>query len=54
MSTDSYVHKVLPGVPGGPLLFAFHGTGGDENQLLGLAREFVNGLFDLAPARHAL
>jgi phospholipase/carboxylesterase len=39
MSINSYVHKVLPGSPGAPLLFAFHGTGGDENQFLGLARE---------------
>jgi phospholipase/carboxylesterase len=41
MSTDSYIHKVLPGSPGGPLLFTFHGTGGDESQFLGLARELV-------------
>ncbi|TKA98641.1 MAG: alpha/beta hydrolase, partial [Mesorhizobium sp.] len=36
MSKDSYIHKVLPGSPGGPLLFVFHGTGGDEAQLLSL------------------
>lgn len=41
MSTDSYIQKLLPGVPGGPLLFTFHGTGGDESQFLGLARELV-------------
>lgn len=41
MPTNSYVHKVLPGSPGAPLLFAFHGTGGDENQLLNLARELM-------------
>ncbi len=41
MSIDSYIHKVLPGLPGGPLLFTFHGTGGDENQFLGLARDLV-------------
>ena len=41
MSTDSYIHKVLPGAPGGPLLFTFHGTGGDESQFLGLARELL-------------
>ncbi|MBL8576437.1 MAG: alpha/beta hydrolase [Mesorhizobium sp.] len=41
MSIESYVHKVLPGQPGGPLLFTFHGTGGDENQFLGLARELL-------------
>ena len=36
MSKNSYIHKVLPGSPGGPLLFTFHGTGGDESQFLGL------------------
>lgn len=41
MSTTAYVHKVLPGSPGGPLLFTFHGTGGDENQFPGLARDLL-------------
>lgn len=41
MSKESYIHKVLPGAPGGPLLFTFHGTGGDENQFPGLARELL-------------
>ncbi|HEY6632539.1 MAG TPA: alpha/beta hydrolase [Rhizobiaceae bacterium] len=41
MSIDSYVHKVLPGSPGGPLLFTLHGTGADESQFLGLARELL-------------
>ena len=41
MSKDSYIHRVLPGSPGGPLLFTFHGTGGDESQFLELAREFL-------------
>lgn len=41
MSTNSYIHKLLPGAQGGPLLFTFHGTGGDENQFLGLARELL-------------
>lgn len=39
MTLDSYIHKVVPGTPGGPLLFVFHGTGGDENQLAALGRE---------------
>jgi phospholipase/carboxylesterase len=39
MSIDHYIHASLPGEPGGPLLFAFHGTGGDENQLMELARD---------------
>ncbi|MBZ9806307.1 MULTISPECIES: alpha/beta hydrolase [unclassified Mesorhizobium] len=41
MSTDSYIHKVLPGSPGGPLLFVFHGTGGDEGQLVSLGRDLA-------------
>ncbi|RJT40911.1 alpha/beta hydrolase [Mesorhizobium waimense] len=41
MSKDAYIHKVLPGSPGGPLLFVFHGTGGDESQLLSLGRDLV-------------
>src|SRR5690606_96390 len=41
MTRDSYIHKVLPGEPGGPLLFVFHGTGGDENQLAALGRDLV-------------
>src|SRR5690349_15326703 len=41
MSIDSYTHKVLPGSPGGPLLFTFHGTGADESQFLGLGRELL-------------
>ncbi len=32
MTYDSYVHRVRPGAPGAPILFVFHGTGGDENQ----------------------
>lgn len=41
MSIDAYTHVTLPGSPGGPLVFAFHGTGGDEHQLVGLARDLV-------------
>ncbi|MDX8537890.1 MULTISPECIES: alpha/beta hydrolase [Mesorhizobium] len=41
MSKDTYTHKLLPGSPGSPLLFVFHGTGGDENQLVSLGRELV-------------
>ena len=41
MAIDAYIHKALPGSPGGPLLFVFHGTGADESQLLGLGRDLV-------------
>ncbi|MGF9563488.1 alpha/beta hydrolase [Neorhizobium sp. JUb45] len=32
MSTENYLHRVRAGAPGAPILFVFHGTGGDENQ----------------------
>ncbi len=41
MTKDAYIHKVVPGTPGGPLLFVFHGTGADETQLLSLGRDLV-------------
>lgn len=41
MEKDAYIHELLPGAPGGPLLFVLHGTGGDERQFLGLGRELV-------------
>ena len=41
MSKDAYIHKLLPGSPDSPLLFVFHGTGGDENQLVSLGRELL-------------
>ncbi|MER8388868.1 alpha/beta hydrolase [Mesorhizobium sp. M0166] len=49
MSKDSYIHKVLPGSPGGPLLFVFHGTGGDEAQLLSLGRDLAPQATIVAP-----
>ena len=49
MSTNSYIHKHLPGKPGGPLLFAFHGTGGDENQFVSLGRDLVPGATIVSP-----
>ena len=41
MSRDAYIHLALPGSPGEPLLFVFHGTGGDENQLISLGRDLL-------------
>jgi phospholipase/carboxylesterase len=49
MSTETYIHKAIAGAPGAPLLFLFHGTGGDENQLLPLAREVLSGASIVAP-----
>ena len=41
MSTDSYIHTKLHGSPGGPTLFLFHGTGGDEKQFVSLGRQLL-------------
>jgi phospholipase/carboxylesterase len=49
MSEDNYVHAALPGLPGGPLLLLFHGTGGDEHQFIRLGQELVPGAAIVAP-----
>ncbi|MET0943006.1 MAG: alpha/beta hydrolase [Mesorhizobium sp.] len=41
MSKEAYTHIVEPGAPNGPLLFTFHGTGGNETQLLPLGRHVL-------------
>lgn len=41
MTKDAYIHKIVPGKPGGPLLFVFHGTGADETQLLSLGHDLM-------------
>lgn len=38
MSLESYKYRIDKGDAGAPLLFAFHGTGGDEHQFAELAR----------------
>jgi phospholipase/carboxylesterase len=49
METDLYAHRAVGAGPGKPLLFLFHGTGGDENQLLDLGRELMPGAGLVAP-----
>lgn len=49
MSKDSYIHQALPGSPGAPTLFLFHGTGGDERQLLSLGRDLLPGAGLVSP-----
>jgi phospholipase/carboxylesterase len=41
MSLQSYKHRIRPGAPGAPILFAFHGTGGDENQFFDFAARLM-------------
>lgn len=49
MSKDAYVYTALPGKAGGPLAFLFHGTGGNENQMLGLGLELLPGIAAISP-----
>lgn len=41
MSTDTYHALTKTPKPGAPLIFAFHGTGGDEHQFFDLAQQIV-------------
>lgn len=49
MSTDLYQAQVSAPDAGRPLVFAFHGTGGDEHQLFGLAGQLVPGAGVVSP-----
>jgi phospholipase/carboxylesterase len=50
MSADAYPHVVVEGRrPDAPLVFAFHGTGGDERQLVPLAGELAPEATVIAP-----
>lgn len=41
MALDLYHHLSRPGTEGAPLVFAFHGTGGDEHQFSGLIGQIL-------------
>ena len=41
MSLDSYHHVVKAPAAGAPLVFTFHGTGGDEHQFTGLVEQML-------------
>jgi phospholipase/carboxylesterase len=41
MSLTSYHHLAKAPAAGAPLIFAFHGTGGDEHQFFGLVERFL-------------
>jgi phospholipase/carboxylesterase len=41
MSLDTYIHFEKPGDAGAPLVFTFHGTGGDEYQFPGLVEQIL-------------
>jgi phospholipase/carboxylesterase len=41
MLTETYHALTKAPQPGAPLIFAFHGTGGDEHQFFGLAQQLL-------------
>lgn len=41
MSKDYYTYRAEAGAKGAPLLFLFHGTGGDENNLVRLGQQLL-------------
>jgi phospholipase/carboxylesterase len=41
MSLDAYRRVARPPAPGAPLVFTFHGTGGDESQFTGLIEQIL-------------
>ena len=49
MALDLYHHLSRPGADGAPLVFAFHGTGGDEHQFSGLVGQILPGAGLVAP-----
>ena len=54
-SALGFVHRFLPsesgGVPSAPTLALLHGTGGNENQMLGFGREMAGGGWNLLSPR---
>lgn len=49
MLTDTYQALTKPPNPGAPLIFAFHGTGGDETQFFDLAGQLLPGAGIVSP-----
>lgn len=46
---SAYHVRKTPGGPGGPLIFTFHGTGGNENQFHGFAEELIPSATVISP-----
>jgi phospholipase/carboxylesterase len=49
MSNETYHALTKAPKPGAPLVFAFHGTGGDENQFFDLAQQLLPGAGVVSP-----
>ena len=51
MTDTSFVHRLRAGAPGQPILFTYHGTGGDENQFFDFAARLLSERAALFAAR---
>lgn len=49
MSMESYIHLARAPAPGMPIVFTFHGTGGDEHQFPGLIGQILPGAGIVSP-----
>ena len=49
MTASTYRFAETGGAPGAPLVFTFHGTGGDETQFHDIARQLVPGAHVISP-----
>jgi phospholipase/carboxylesterase len=49
MSSETYHYAQHTAAPGEPLLFVFHGTGGDERQFFALGRQMLPGAHLVSP-----
>jgi phospholipase/carboxylesterase len=47
--SDTYHFAEVTAAPAAPLLFLFHGTGGNENDLIGLGQQLMPGAHLIAP-----
>ena len=47
--SETYQHAEVPAAPGAPLFFLFHGTDGNETNLLGLGQRLLHDAHLVAP-----
>lgn len=49
MTHDAYIHRESSGTPGNPIVFTFHGTGGNENQFFEFGQTLIPGAAVVSP-----
>jgi phospholipase/carboxylesterase len=49
LNDHGYLHRVKAGAEGAPILFVFHGTGGDENQFFEFGADLLPGATIVSP-----